>query len=210
LLFLLSGSSGSGKSAALQRLERLQPDLELLDLDAVFADETDRHFWNQTVELSVQRALAAGRSGHDAVLAGWTPLGELLAAPSATKLEGIAACHLDCDDEVRVERLRARGREWGLPSDELLAEILRFSEYLRGHYADPAWHRPDERPNAWPEMRWERWAAWERGDPRWSTLRIDTTSLTPDEVADRLASWIAEQRELRRRGVLPLSGDWWD
>jgi hypothetical protein len=207
LLFLLSGSSGSGKSTVLERLGRV-PDLERIDLDAFASDTSDRHYWNRTVEQMVQRALAAERSGQDTLLAGWTPLGELVAAPSAIKLEGIAACHLDCDDVVRLDRIHDRARTWGPPSDDELQEILHFAEFLRGHYADPAWMRPDERPNAWPEMRWERWSTWRQGDPRWSTVRIDTTSLTPDEVADRLASWIAEQRESLREGTLPLSGDW--
>ena len=34
--------------------------------------------------------------------------GELLASPSAVELAGIALCLLDCSDEERVRRLRAR------------------------------------------------------------------------------------------------------
>jgi CO dehydrogenase nickel-insertion accessory protein CooC1 len=33
---------------------------------------------------------------------------ELLAAPSATEVDGIAACLVDCDEDERLRRLRAR------------------------------------------------------------------------------------------------------
>ena len=41
-----------------------------------------------------------------------SPFGELLAAPSTSRLEAVSACLLDCDDRTRVARLRARGPEW--------------------------------------------------------------------------------------------------
>jgi hypothetical protein len=46
------------------------------------------------------------------LLAGQTPIGEILAAPSATRLDAISACLLDCTDHARIARLRARGPEW--------------------------------------------------------------------------------------------------
>lgn len=60
----------------------------------------------------VLRALEHQAEGTDLLLAGQTPLGELLATPSASRLEAISACLLDCDDVIRLERLTARGPEW--------------------------------------------------------------------------------------------------
>ena len=35
--------------------------------------------------------------------------GEVLACPSATHIDGVMMCLLDCYDVVRIDRLRARG-----------------------------------------------------------------------------------------------------
>ena len=75
----------------------------------VGADTEWRHGAN---EKWVCRAVDYQAAGIDLLLAGQTPLGELLATPSAPQLEAISACLLDCDDETRVERLKARGPEW--------------------------------------------------------------------------------------------------
>jgi hypothetical protein len=60
----------------------------------------------------VRWGLVYQAEGTDLLLAGQTPLGELLAAPSAPRLEAISACLIDCDDETRVARLQSRGPEW--------------------------------------------------------------------------------------------------
>jgi hypothetical protein len=39
-------------------------------------------------------------------------------------------------------------------------------------------------------MRWERWTAWERGDPRWHVHIIDTTELTIEQMVGRLVAWV--------------------
>ena len=60
----------------------------------------------------LRRALEYQSEGTDLLLAGQTPLGELLSAPSAPELEAVSACLIDCDDDIRVARLQARGPEW--------------------------------------------------------------------------------------------------
>ncbi len=113
MLFLLFGSSGSGKTFVLDPLRERLPEVAIHDFDEAGvppgADMAWRHSRN---EQWVQRALDHQATGVDVVLAGQTPFGELLASPSADKLDGIAACLLDCDDEVRIARLEARGQEW--------------------------------------------------------------------------------------------------
>lgn len=54
------------------------------------------------LELWVRDALKLEQEGRDAILGSQAPLGELLAVPSASRLEGIAASLLDAYDFVRL------------------------------------------------------------------------------------------------------------
>jgi hypothetical protein len=54
----------------------------------------------------VQLALSHQQEGRDLLLTSHSPLGELLACPSAIRLAGISACLLDCSDQVRIQRMR--------------------------------------------------------------------------------------------------------
>ena len=87
-----------------------QAELEIHDFDEIGVPaDADMAWRHRANEQWVQRALAAER---DFVLAGQTPLGELLAAPSAARLDVISACLLDCDDTERLVRMRSRGDDW--------------------------------------------------------------------------------------------------
>jgi hypothetical protein len=101
VLFLLFGSSASGKTFVLNELRGRVPDLAIHDFDEIGvpprADTPWRHRAN---EQWVRRALEYEAEGIDLLLAGQTPFGELLAAPSATRLEAISACLLDCADDT--------------------------------------------------------------------------------------------------------------
>src|SRR3954449_11501256 len=84
--------------------------------------------------------------------------GELIAAPSAARLDRIAVCLLDCDEPSQTERLRRRG-----DPEELLPLHVAFADWMRAHVRDPG-HMPEViTTNGWSEMRWERWA-----DADWS------------------------------------------
>ncbi|MGW6599393.1 hypothetical protein [Streptomyces sp. NPDC055036] len=65
----------------------------------------------------MRRALEYQNRGIDVLLTRQSPLGELLAAPSAPLLNGIAMCLVDVADDVRRVRLaeRAPGR-WDAPA----------------------------------------------------------------------------------------------
>jgi energy-coupling factor transporter ATP-binding protein EcfA2 len=188
MLFLITGASGSGKTACLPALRALMPHVALHDFDErgvpLHADKAWRH---RQAEAWIGVALGYQAAGQDMVLSGQVVPGEVLACPSAPRLAGLAACLLDCHDVRRVDRLRARpgGAEWATQ------DMLCWAAWQRMHAVDPRW-RPDViRDGAWPEMRWERWADWARGDPRWQTWVLDTTDLRLDEVAARLAAWMA-------------------
>lgn len=99
-------------------------------------------------------------------------MGELLAAPSADTLDGIAACLLHCSPRVRRSRLVGRGED-----PDRLHNHLAFGEWFYRHALDPA-RRPEVIRVSTPVgMRWERWGDWAAGDPRWSFEIIDTDSL---------------------------------
>lgn len=208
MLFLLFGSSAAGKTFALDALRGRVDDLTLHDFDEIGvppdADTAWRHHAN---ERWVQRALEYQEHGTDLLLAGQTPVGELLAAPSASRLEAISACLLDCDDATRIARLRARGPEWFALAGGKLQDYLNWAAWMRGHVADPSW-QPDviQVEATANEMRWSRWNGWQAGDPRWRARVVDTSSRSVEDVACDLAGWIAEERTLFRSGAHPLSG----
>jgi hypothetical protein len=171
MLFLVFGSSCSGKSAALTKLRGRLPNLAVHDFDEIGVPTAPDLAWrHRSNELWVRRAVDCQADGVDLLLAGQTPIGELLEAPSAALLDGVAACLLDCDDETRLARLRARpSTTWsGVP--ERWPDLLRWAEWMRGHAADP----------------------------RLRARVIDTTEAPVEDVADGLASWIEEERRLAR------------
>lgn len=188
MIFFVTGASGSGKTACMPELARLLPQAALHDFDEVGVPPGAGKVWRQaTTEGWLQRGLACAREARDLVVCGQAVLGEILACPSADGAS-IAVCLLDCAEVARVDRLRARG------PDGCTQDTLGWAAWLRVHAVDPAW-RPDVlRDGAWPGMRWERWAGWRRGDPRWGAPVIDTTLLSPAEVATDVARWVKSRR----------------
>jgi hypothetical protein len=110
-LFLLFGASRSGKTTLVDALRGCAPTLACHDFDEVGVPRRPTIAWRQRIlEQWVRRAIALQRDGVDLLLAGQSPLGELVAVPSACELDGHAACLLDCDDETRATRLRTHPR----------------------------------------------------------------------------------------------------
>ncbi|WP_199808498.1 hypothetical protein [Streptomyces sp. NRRL S-146] len=207
MLFKLTGSSCSGKTTlafeAAGRLERIA----VHDVDEVGVPEgADRHWRHRMTEMWVRRALDYQDRGIDFLLSGQSPLGELLAAPSAPLLDGIAVCLVDVADPVRRTRLAERdpGR-WDL---QTIDAYLGWAAWHRKHALDPS-HRQDVIiDNRWPEMVWDRWTGWNAGDPRWLTHLLDTTDQPVTESVDQVEQWIKEQRNAHQAGQLPLSHGW--
>ena len=209
VLFLLFGSSSAGKTCVLGELRERGLELAIHDFDEIGVPPGADTAWRQRAnEEWVRRALDYQADGVDLLLAGSTPFGELLATPSASRLEAISACLIDCDDDTRVARLQKRGAEWFERSAGDLQDYLNWAEWMRRHAADPAW-RPEviRRGDAEGEMRWERWSDWRAGDPRWRVRVVDTSRLAVSGVADELEAWIAAERSLARLGTHPLA-DW--
>jgi hypothetical protein len=202
VLFLLFGSSASGKTIAIDGLRGRVASLAAHDFDELgVPSDADTVWRHRANEAWVLRALEYQASGIDVLLAGQTPFGELLATPSAPLLDAISACLLDCDDETRRARLAARSA-----ADS--REYLSWAAWMRGHAADPGW-RPDvmRHPDTDADMRWDRCESWTAGDPRWRVVRLDTTQRSPSAVADALEAWVEDERALMRAGRHPLA-DW--
>lgn len=205
MLFLVFGSSASGKTTALAGVRERMPELAVHDFDEISVPSDADTAWRQRAnEFWLHRALDVQAEGRDLLLAGQTPFGEILAAPSATQLEGISACLLDCDDASRIGRISGRGPEWlaHVPGD--LQDHLNWAEWMRQHARNPSWRRNVIRKTGAEGMRWERWDDWSESDPRWRVRIVDTSELPVERVVDELATWIDDERDLLRSGAHPL------
>jgi hypothetical protein len=211
-MLLVTGASGAGKSTVLGGLARglqTQP-IRCAEFDSVAVPPrivrstgADGTVWrHNTVEHWVERAVKEQGCGRHLLLFGQVPVGELLAAPSAELLAGVAACVLYCSREVRRERLVARGED-----PDMLEAHLAFGEWFLGHMTDPT-HMPEviRVDGATAAMRWERWQHWKHGDPRWRFEVIDADSLTLARTGELVLAWAT--RALAGRGG-SLSGSWW-
>lgn len=208
MLFLLFGSSAAGKTFALNGLRGRVADLAIHDFDEIGVPQGADTAWRHRAdEQWVRRALAYQAAGTDLLLAGQTPFGELLATPSATALEAISACLIDCDDDTRVARLRARGPEWFARTAGDLQDYINWAAWMRGHAADPTWRTEVIQHDATgDEMQWSRWSGWHTDDPRWRVRVIDTSASSVQEVGTAVVEWISGERALLRSGTHPLTG----
>lgn len=186
MFLLITGASGAGKSTVRRTIESQFADVleagELAELGRT--PQWSLRWRHQAVEKAVQRALALEQKGRHFLLCGDpVPPGEVCAAPSADQLTGIAACLLHASPEALRERLSRRGDD---PS--LLPRHAAFADWMRRHVVDPM-HRPDViTGDGWDQMRWDRWVGQRK--PPWSCHIIDTSDLTPVEVATLAAAWI--------------------
>jgi broad-specificity NMP kinase len=187
MFLLVTGASGAGKSTArLAVAPALSPDVECVELhDIVDAPAFPTLAWRQqATEAAVQRALAL-QDEHRHLLLSGDPVaaGEVLAAPSAVHLHGVAACLLDVSPEVQSARLNQRGDD-----PALMADHHAFARWMRGHARDPR-HMPHVlSSNGWAAMRWERWTAKEP-ESGWGMQAIDTSRLSPEQVAAEVVAW---------------------
>lgn len=209
MLFVLTGSSAAGKSSVLPGLAARVEDLEAHDFDELGVPRGASRRWrHQATEEWTRRTVASQADGRDTLIAGQSPLGEWLAVPSATELDGIAVCLLDVSDRVRSDRLGRRATAI-VPHRTQFGHLLAWASWHRAHAADPQWRQDVIRQGCWEQMRWPRWEHWERRDRRWDVLTLDTSGAAIDETVEELVHWIAERRESRRARTLGLAGRWW-
>lgn len=177
MLFVLTGSAGSGKSTALRQLSARHDDLAVFDFDELRPPpDAGRSWWQQQIGERVARAVAEQARGWDSVLAGWLTEADVLGAPLAGTLEGVAACLLDCGDDVRLARIerRASSGMWRQHTAQEVAGYLRAAARMR--------------------------------ESAGGMFRLDTSGLDPEEVAARLEDWMAHVRPDRPGRGLRAAG----
>ncbi|MET7479338.1 hypothetical protein ABZT17_33945 [Streptomyces sp. NPDC005648] len=200
MLLYLTGSSCSGKTTIACAAARRFPELAFHDVDESGAPrDAPSEFW-------VRRALECQERGTDLLVTGQAPLGEVLAAPSAPLLDGIAMCLVDVADDERRERLeRRQPGTWDAPAVDA---FLNWADWHRGHARDPR-HRPEVLVESGRQgPAWHRWAGWVAGDPRWSVQVLDTTGRPIDRSVAAVEAWITDRRAARTAGLLPLGRGW--
>ena len=192
MLLVFTGSSCSGKTTLARAVAARVDGLVVHDFDEFGVPSGADMAWRQrTGETWVRRAHAIQQAGRDTLLTGQSPLGEILATPSVTLLDGVAVALIDVDDAERADRLAERNP--GLP-DEQVAAFLGWARWHRGHAADPAYHPEVIVDGAWTQMRWDRWRDWTATDPRWQTDIIDTSGRTVADCAQAAVSWVIAAR----------------
>ncbi|MGW1053478.1 hypothetical protein [Streptomyces sp. NPDC002521] len=207
MLFMLTGSSCSGKTTLAYATAGRLGKIAVHDSDELgVPEDANRHWRHRMTEQWVRRALDYQDRGIDLLLSAQSPLGELLAVPSAPLLDGIAVCLVDVAPSVR--RARLVERDPGRWSTQAIDSYLRWAAWHRKHALDPS-HRPDVIiEDGWPEMAWHRWTGWHSGDPRWCTQLLDTTDNSVTESVAQIEQWISEQRDAHQAGRLPLRYGW--
>ena len=171
MLFFVTGASGSGKSACIPGLRDQLGDYAIHDFDEVdVPEDADTHWRQQTTEYWISRAIEYQHMGRDTIICGGAVYGEILASPSITQINRFAACLLDCDDLLRIDRVRRRGNPIGM-------DMLCWSAWLRVHAADPTWCPEVITNGGCSLMQWQRWSHWQKGDPRWRQPVIDTSEI---------------------------------
>jgi hypothetical protein len=207
VLLTIAGSSCSGKTTAARAGAEIEG-LVVHDFDEIGVPVGANTTWRQrSTEEWIQRVLRYQAEGLDVLLTGQSPLGEVLASPSATELNGIAACLLDVDDRVRWHRLDSR--DPGKWDADAKRSFIGWARWHRGHAVDPH-HRPEVITAAgWESMQWFRWNTWPTTDRRWAVRIIDTTERSVEQTAADIRQWIVDARVSFASGQLSLvAGKW--
>jgi hypothetical protein len=190
MFFLVTGASGVGKSSVRKLVEaEVAGKVAACELGSLgMTPEWSLRWRHQAVEKAVQLAVKEQKAGKHFLLCGDpVPPGELCAAPSGGKLEGIEVCLLDVSPEKQIERLTLRG-----DPAELFPAHVAFADWMRRHVVDHR-HRPDVIMNGgWEEMRWEVWNSEEVTTVPWRTRIVNTSDLSAIEVAREVGSWIKQ------------------
>jgi hypothetical protein len=191
MLLLITGASGVGKTTVRKLVApRFADRLDAYELAEVAGPPQWNLRWrHQAVEQAVQLAIHAQTRGRHLLLCG-DPVApaEVFATPSAPRIERIAICLLDADEDSQRSRLAARGDD---PS--LIPRHVAFAAWMREHLVDPTQRLEAITTDGWEEMQWDRALATMRAARIAQSHCIDTSDRTPSEVAAEAARWISAQ-----------------
>jgi hypothetical protein len=190
MLFLIMGASGSGKSSTLPGLRQQRPDIDWRDFDDVEKHPATTAERQLTTEYWLTIALQNQARGISTGIVGTIVLGEVLACPSASTVNGIHALLLDCADVVRIDRIRTRDGDNAVWASQ---DMLCWAAWLRMHASDPQWRQDVIQAQGAPTMKWQNWSSWNKNDPQWNVPVLDNTSLTREATVEALVSWTLEK-----------------
>jgi hypothetical protein len=127
-LLVVTGASGSGKTAILEPLRQLVPGVAVFDKDLMWAAD-----WDQAYNNFFRVASALAQAGVQAVIVGTITPENVEGLADRDLVGEIAYLNLHCDDAERERRLRARPA-WRRSSDEAFIERhRRFAQWLLDH-----------------------------------------------------------------------------
>ncbi len=178
-IYFISGASGSGKSSIIPDLQKLLgKDFVVFEFDSIgVPKDADTQWRQQTTEQWLRKILEEEKN---VTLVGQMAIGELLACPSALKIQNINYYFLDVQDKQRVERLKQRG---DTPDKHTLA----WADWLRKHHKDPAYKQHVIKDNCWSELDFSLWDTLTVWNSKANIMFLDTTGLSINEVALEIA-----------------------
>jgi len=134
-LFIVTGSSGSGKTYVMNELRKILPDFILFDLDNLrgFIDYND---WPNVLNVWFRFARNIAESGKMTILCGTAMTWDVEKCADFSYFKHVYYLNLHCDDETREKRLL--DRNW---SNEMIQEYKNFAKWLVEN-ADKAYDPP--------------------------------------------------------------------
>jgi hypothetical protein len=128
-LFVVTGASGVGKTTITDPLRGL------LSRCLVFEADTTLHVaamgWEMWRSTWLQLAHEVGLGGYPMVLTGSLTPDQLERLPARQLIGPIHFANLDCADDIRAARLRARPAWRGASTDAAIAQHQRYAAWLR-------------------------------------------------------------------------------
>jgi len=201
MLFFIAGASGSGKTACIPYLKKSMPDAKIFDFDDIGVPENPDKVWRQqSTEKWLQRYLNDSDKNRIYCICGQVVLGEILACPSASKINKINICLLDVKDIERIHRLRSRNT-YGANQD-----MLNWSAWLRLHHHDPSWHQNVIMDNAWENLNFEILVNLKSWNALANVTMIDTTLLNIQAVSNCIKDWISNDSHTNYGKAIFLNG----
>jgi hypothetical protein len=127
-LFVVTGASGTGKSAIVEPLRRRLPGCEVFETDVIL--HVAALGWDNWRNTWLQLAHAIGLNGRATVLCGSLLPEHLESLPGRCLVGAIHFSTLDCPDDVLAARLRTRP-PWRGWTERRIVEQQRFAATLR-------------------------------------------------------------------------------
>jgi hypothetical protein len=129
-LFILTGASGTGKTAVVDPLRRLLPDWEVFETDILWAAD-----WDQQRGDWLRIAYSIAQSGRATLLCGTLLPADVDRCDHRRFFPAVHYLALTCDDATRAARLRARPA-WRGTTDTFIAAQSDLDRWLHEHAGD--------------------------------------------------------------------------